>query len=803
MAETIELALLPVATRERYLRYAMSVITSRALPDVRDGLKPVHRRIVYTMQADMGLGGGDAKPQKSAKVVGQVMGNYHPHGDSAIYEALVRLQQPFAMRHPLVDGPSNFGSITGDPPAAMRYTECRLQAFASELMALLREETVAFRPNYDSTATEPVVLPAPVPLLLVNGSSGIAVGMATNIPPHNLGEVCRAAALLVDEPEATVAQLLTKIKGPDFPTGGEVLSTKADLRTIYETGRGSIKVRGTWKLEEEPGQGRSKGKRDFVITSVPYGTTVEALVLVIKGIIDSKKIPHALSVQDQTTQKDDEGVRIVIEMKRDAEPAELAAYLFKHTPLQENYGVNITALVPTENPLVGRPDVLDLKKLLRHFLDFRFDVVTKSHEFRLRKLRERIHILEGFARLFDDLDAAIKLIRAADDKADAAKKLMKRFGLDELQTDAILELRLFKLAKLEVGAIRTELAEKEGEARRIEKVLKSDPARWTIVKDELTAFGDRFGDKRRTKLLLSDELEDAYDAEAYIAKEDTNVVVTRLGFLKRVRSLEDPSATRVREDDAAGWILQGSTRSEAVFFSNQGSAYVAKINDAPATTGYGDPIQKLFKFADGEKVVAALSLDARLTPPTERPSKSDPDSPPGPHLLVITAKGFVLRTPLLPHREVSTRAGRKLVRLEEGDEVVSVLLVPPRSSELTLVTLHGMGHRLPIAEVALLSGVGKGQRGIKLEKDDVVTAATVGERLKVETSRGAVHDLKAKDVPRGARGEAGTVILQRGGFTRIVLEPEVVELTPDEGGDAGNPEKSAKRPRKPTDGGEA
>jgi DNA gyrase subunit A len=768
MAETIELAVLPTATKERYLRYALSVITARALPDVRDGLKPVQRRILYAMEADLGLGGGDAKHQKSAKVVGAVMGTYHPHGDQAIYEAMVRMAQDFSLRYALVDGQGNFGTIHGDPPAAFRYTECRLRGIASEVMSLLKEETVAFKPNYDSTAQEPVVLPAPAPFLLVNGASGIAVGMATNVPPHNLLEATKAAAHLVDEPGATVVQLLKHLKGPDFPTGGEVLTSKADLRTIYETGRGSVKVRGTYKIEEG-----ARGRRDFVITSIPYGTTLDALILAIKGIIEGKKIPHAQDVRDETTEED--GLRVVIEMKRDSDPNELAAYLFKHTPLQENYGVNLTALVPTENPLVGRPEVLDLKKLLRHFLDFRFSVVTKSFEFRLRKLRERLHILEGFAKVFGNLDQALKIVRAADDKADAQAKLMKKFGLDAVQTDAILEQRIYKLARLEIEAIRAELSEKTAEAQRIAKLLKSEKGRWKVVKDDLVAFGEKFGDKRRTRLVLSDEPELAYDADAYIAKEDTNVLVTLLGFVKRVRSLKDPQATRVREGDSVGWILQGSTRATGVFFSNQGSAYVAKLNDAPQTTGYGDPIQKLFKFGDGEKVVAAFSLDVRVTP--AEPSDGGAIQ----EVVVVTAAGLVQRTALGPHREVSTRAGRKFARLGEGDEVVAILLVSEKSKHLLLLTQKGMGHRFALADVPVLAGVGKGVRGIKLEKGDRVTAAAIGAEIKLETTRGAVQELATKTVALGERGEPGTVVLQRGGFVREVLEPRLVELAETEG----------------------
>ena len=761
MPETLEYATLPDATRDRYLRYALSVITSRALPDVRDGLKPVQRRILYTMEAVLGLGGGDAKYAKCASVAGRVMGDFHPHGDQAIYDALVRMAQDFSLRYPLIDGKGNFGTIDGDPPAAYRYTECRLRAIASETMELLKEETVTLRPNYDGRHTEPVVLPAPAPFLLANGTTGIAVGMATNIPPHNMAEVCRAAAHLVDDPEATIAQLLKHVKGPDFPTGGEVITKREELRNIYESGKGTFKLRGTYRIEEG-----ARGARFFVITSLPYNTNGEAVTIAIKEIIDGRKIPHAVFVRNEFSKSD--GVRISVEMKKDADAEQLAAYLFKHTPLQENYNVNLTCLVPSQNPLVGTPAVCDLKTMLRHFLDFRFEVVTKSFEFRLRKLRERIHVLEGFLAIYADLDNAIKIIRKARDKADAAKKLMQRYDLDEIQVDAVLELRLYKLAQLEVDEVKAELKEKKLDAEKIQKLLKGTKPRWEVIRRDLLAFAEKHEDKRVTKLIFSDETL-AYDESAYIVKEDTNVVVTRLGFVKRVRSLKDPSATRVREDDAVGWVVQGLTLEPVVYFSNRGSAYVSKLVDAPATTGYGDPIQKFFKFGDGEKIVQALSLDPRITRP-------DADE-----LLVVTAHGFVLRGPFAPHREISTRAGRKFARLGEGDEVVSIELVPKGAKQVTLFTNQGYAHRFPLEEVPEVKGVGKGLRGIKLEKGDRVVVASVRPKVTLETTRGAEHRFEAKSVEEGKRGDHGTVVMQRGGFTRELREPELVELAPQEG----------------------
>ena len=440
-------------TRVRYLNYALSVITSRALPDVRDGLKPVQRRVLYTMWQQRLT--SDAKHRKCAKVVGDVMGNYHPHGDSSIYDALVRLAQPFSLRLPLVDGSGNFGSLDGDAAAAMRYTECRLSPSASPILEELNQDTVAFRPNYDGTREEPVVLPAKLPNLLVNGSTGIAVGMATNIPPHNPEEVCQAAIRLLDalveDRELSSRELCRTVKGPDFPTGGQVISTPEEIKAVYETGTGTLKVRATW----ETGESRKTGDV-IIITSIPYAVNKSTLIERIAEVVTSRKMPLLLDVRDVSA----DDVRIELELKKDADPAKVLAYLYKNTPLQTNFNVNLTCLVPTENPEIGRPERLDLKAILWHFLHFRLEVVTKRLEYELGALSKRIHILEGFETIFDALDEILKIIRQSEGKADAAQKLMKRFGLDAEQTDAILELKLYRLARLEILVIQKELREK-------------------------------------------------------------------------------------------------------------------------------------------------------------------------------------------------------------------------------------------------------------------------------------------------------------------------------------------------------
>ncbi len=748
--------------QRRYLNYALSVITSRALPDVRDGLKPVQRRIVHTMFTELRLT-SDAKFRKCAKVVGDVMGNYHPHGDQAIYDALVRMAQDFSLRYPVVEGQGNFGSIDGDGAASMRYTECRLQPFADELIEELKQKTVDWRPNYDGTRFEPVVLPSKAPNLLVNGAQGIAVGMATSIPPHNLNEVVDACIALIDEPQLESKDLLKYVKGPDFPTGGQILTSRAELRAIYESGQGSVKLRGEYKVEEpKDGGKRGAGGSLVIVTSIPYGLTKSSLVEKIAETILSKKLPLLLDVRDESTGD----VRIVLELKKGADPQVVMAYLFKHTPLQTNVQVNFTCLVPTENPEVGAPERLDLQKMVRHFLDFRLQVVTRRLEFELGELRHRIHILEGFAKVYDAVDETIRIIRRSEGKQDAAQKLMKRFDLDEEQVDAILELKLYRLARLEILVIQQELGQKQKEAKRIESLLKSQAKLWDVVKQELSQLKDKYGDKRRTRVGGAEELE--FDPTAYIVHEDANVVLTRDGWLKRIRELKDVASTRVREGDEVSAVLAGNTKECVVFFTNYGSAYVCRINDVPPSSGYGDPIQKLFKFADGERVVDALSLDSRVKPSEE-------------NLLAITAKGFGLRFALSPHTEPSTRAGRKFAKLSEGDEIVGVR---PASDEAIVVVAAASSHAILFRaqEVNLLQNPGKGVTAIKLEASDRVLGFTVGEVLVAETGKGKRVEISPSARSLSSRGGKGYTEAKRDGFAKVIPPaPTIPQLNPAPG----------------------
>ncbi len=523
------------AAEERYLNYALSVITARALPDVRDGLKPVQRRILYAMYQNLHLTAG-ARPRKSAAIVGDVLGKFHPHGDQAAYEAMVRMAQPFALRYPLVQGEGNFGSLDGDGAAAMRYTEARLTALAEEMLADLGAETVAFRPNYDSTLDEPVVLPSAIPQLLMNGSTGIAVGMATNIPPHNLREIVGALTAMIDEPDLDVKGLLKHMKGPDFPTGGEILNSKREIRAIYETGQGPIRLRGEYTVENAP-----RGKRQVIVTSIPYTVNKATLVEEIANEIVSRKLPQVLDVRDESTTD----VRIVLELKPDVEPATAMAYLYKHTTLQTAFHVNLTCLLPTAHEGIGQPARVTLRDVCRQFLDFRMLVVTRRLEHEKRQLEARIHILDALAKIYDDIDRAIRIIRKSESRADAAKGLMQAFKLDEVQANAILEIRLYQLARLEIEKIRAERAEKKRRLKEVEALLAKPRERWKLIRAELERLGEKYGDKRRTAFSAGEELE--YDPEAYIVHEDATVVLSRDGWLKRVREVKDPSSTRLRE----------------------------------------------------------------------------------------------------------------------------------------------------------------------------------------------------------------------------------------------------------------
>jgi len=758
--------------RARYLTYALSVITSRALPDVRDGLKPVQRRILYGMWNE-GVT-SDAKYRKCANVVGVVMGQFHPHGDQSIYDALVRMAQDFSLRYPLVDGHGNFGSVDGDAAAAMRYTESRLQKLAEEMLGELQQRTVPLRPNYDGTRSEPVVLPSKLPQLLMNGTTGIAVGMATNIPPHHLGELIEACLDLIKDRKLETKDLLKSIKGPDFPTGGQILNSKKELRDIYETGQGAVRLRGEWKLEERP-----RGGQNIIVTSIPYTVNKSTLVSRIGEIITERKLPNLVDVRDESTKE----VRIVMELKRDSDADLVMTYLFKHTPLQTNFNVNLTCLVPGKGEDAPTPKRLNLKEMLWHFLEFRLEVVTKRLTFQLEQLKARLHILEGFEKVYDALDEMIKIIRKSEGKADAAEKLIARFKLSAEQVEAILEMKLYKLARLEILVIQKELKEKRAEARALAELLKQDKAgekaRWGVVKEELEAVGKTYADKRRTK--VSGPVEEVeYNEEAFIADEDCQVVVTRDGWVKRVRELKDPTTTRMREGDELMTLIAGSLKSSLIFFSSAGAAYTTRFNDVPASTGYGDPVQKLFKFDDNERIVGAVSLDPRL---------------PIPSMMVAVSKdGYGLRFKLDAFKEVSTRSGRRFAKCGAGDEIVGVSGCTEKDL-LAVVTKKTNALVCKVAEVNELAGPGRGVTVIKTADDDqVMTFLCTSKKdaeVTLETSKGKSLKFSPGRYEVTGRGGKGREMSKKDEIKTVSRPLELVLLPEEPKND--KPEKTDKK----------
>ena len=771
MAEKITDVVLAEATRERYLNYALSVITSRALPDVRDGLKPVQRRILYSMYEHLRLT-PDAKHKKSAAVVGEVMAKHHPHGDQSIYDALARLAQDFSMRYPLVDGQGNFGSMDGDAPAAMRYTEARLQHLAVELLSELEKDTVPMVPTYDGERDEPMVLPAQVPNLLVNGVTGIAVGMATNIPPHNLKEVLGAVVALIDDPDLPIERLVAKhIKAPDFPTGGEILNSRDELIEIYRTGHGAVDYRGEYRVEDEP------RRRQIVITSVPYSLNKSTLVSEIADHIRTGRLPQLVDVRDESTEE----VRVVLELKRDASAEAVMAYLYKRTDLQTRFSVNMTALVPTEAGGVCTPQRLDLKQILEYFRDFRFEVTCRRLEYDLAQLRRRIHILEAFAKIFDALDEAIRLIRQSRNKADARDKLMKRFELDWDQAEAILETKLYRLARLEIDEIRAELAEKRAAAERIEETLASEAKMWELIRGELQDLAKAYGDKRRTRVTGPVE-EVAFNEEQYIVAEDSIVLVTRDGWFKRQKSYTELSAVRVREGDSVGWAIPASSRETVILFSDAGRAYTLRVADVPQTTGYGEAIQTRFSLADGEHIVGVATTDPRSLPvvPDALRAQLAEGEPTPPYAVAMTRGGKCVRISLDAFREPSTVNGRLFMRTDPAfanDKVTEVHL-SAGTEVACLVSRKGRALLFPVGEINVVAGAGKGVLATKLDEGDFVLGFALlspdGEGIEVETNKGRIEPVRTRKFPTSSRAGKGREVIRSGYLARIV--PRTVEI---------------------------
>ncbi len=751
-------------TRRRYLNYAMSVIMSRALPDVRDGLKPVQRRIMYTMYHDLRLT-ADAKPRKCSKIVGDTTGNYHPHGGVAVYEALVRLAQDFTYREPLVNGQGNFGHIMGLPAAADRYTEAKLQPIAERLMSELRFQTVEMRPTYDATREEPVVLPAQFPNLLVNGTQGIAVGMATNIPPHNLSEVTKAAIYLIDHPGATVATLRKYIKGPDFPMGGRIVTDSRELRNVYTEGRGSIKVRAEWRFDKEK---RKEVKNRIVIYSIPHGVETGGLVNSLGDIRDSQKLPQLVDIADESD--GESGLRIVLNIKNGINPETVMSYLYKHTRLEENFAYNATCLVPDEHGVLV-PRRCPLDKILQHFLDFRFETVRKRFEFLLAQLERRIHMLNGFVIIFDGLEKTLRIIRRSKGKQDACQKLMKEFPLDEEQTNAILELQLYRISSLEIGRIEEELKEKETEANRIRKILNSKRRLWKEVQSELKTIEKDFGSKRRTTLGSSEEIGE-FDPQAYIVRENTNIVLTSEGWVRRLGKISAISKLRVREGDSILGVYPTSTLEHVIFFSSDGTAYTLPADQILPSTGHGEPLAKHIKQSDGSSIINAISTDPRFTPEDIEYE----NYPPEPYLFVATERGQIMRISFSTFRTPSTKNGRKYCRLSKGDRVVHVEIMGEEDTVFLISKAARLVH-FSVDDAPILGGAGKGVRGLKLtEPNDIVLAAKRLSRpsdvLKVVNENGKELSFGQMKYTVTGRGGKGVKTSQRTGIQHVI-RPEI------------------------------
>ncbi len=726
----------------RFLTYALSTIVSRSLPDVRDGLKPVHRRILFAMW-EMGLG-PTAKFRKSAAVVGEVLGKFHPHGDQAAYDAMVRMAQDFSLRYPLVEGSGNFGSLDGDPAAAMRYTEARLSRIAEELLVEIDQETVGFRPNYDNSLKEPVVLPARFPQLLVNGSSGIAVGMSCSFPPHNLSEVIDGLAALIDDANIEVKDLLKFIKGPDFPTSGQILNSKKEMKEIYQSGSGGIRLRGEYTIEDLP-----RGKQAIVFSSIPYMVNKAKLLEKLIGLVEDRKLPQVSTVRDEST----DIVRLVLELKAETNPELVTAYIFKHTDLESTFPMNFTALKPNMEP-----ERLSLKEMMRYFLDFRHEVTTKRLNHDLRLLKARLHILKAFEVLYDDLDAAIKMIRKSTSREDAATKLKKHFKLDDEQVKAILDMQLYKLSGLEIDRILKEKAEKTKQKKDIEVILANQKKIWGLIKTELLEVKEKYGDKRKSVIKAAEDVE--FSHEDFIVHEDVTVILTKMGWIRRVKTVGEN--LRFKEGDELLALLPANTRDNVAVFSSAGKVYVVKANELPASSGFGDPVQSLFKFGDGERPVTAMNLTTVFAggPASESEDGKGKQAelslaPREVTALSVSAKGIGFKFDLTPFNSVTTRAGKKFAGVKAEDSIlgVEVLDLP----NVLFLTSEGKAVVIASKDVPLLSGAGKGVKLVNVKAGEVALFRAVkkGEQVKVIDEKGKEKILDLKGYGVMTRGSTG------------------------------------------------
>ena len=683
--------------RQSFMAYAMSVIISRALPDVRDGLKPVHRRVLYAMY-DMG-NTWDKPYKKSARLVGDIMGKYHPHGDTAIYDTIVRMAQDFNMRYPSIDGQGNFGSIDGDSPAAMRYTEIRMARLAEEILADIEKETVDFIPNYDDTLKEPAVLPSRIPNLLVNGAAGIAVGMATNIPPHNLGEVIDGLIAMVQNPDITIKQLMKHIPGPDFPTGG-FIHGKEPIVQAYSEGKGIIQMRGKAFTETI----KRTGKEQIVISEIPFMVNKKRLIEQIAELVNEKKIEGIGDIRDES---DREGMRIVIELKRDSVPDIILNQIYKHTALQDSFGVNMLAIVE------GKPKLLNLKEALKAFLDHRREVVTRRTAYDLRKAEERLHILEGYRIALDNLDAVIKLIRNSADPKVAKEGLMSNFGLSDIQAQAILDLRLQRLTGLERDKIMEEHRETGELIGKLGAILADEKEIYKIIVEELNKIKEQYGDERRTQIVARSE---EISIEDLMVDEDMAVTISHEGYIKRNpvtlyraqrRGGKGKIGTTTKEEDFVEDLFIASMHSYILFFTTIGKVYWIKVHELPQASraAKGKPIVNLLNLEPGERVSAFLSVREFVD---------------GRYVIFATKKGLIKKTDLMSYSNPRS-SGIRAIGLEDGDELIGVKLTDGQQ-EIILSTLDGQSIRFKEEQVR---PTGRGTYGVvamRLDEGDAVVS---------------------------------------------------------------------------------
>ncbi len=761
---TVRSAYLGKEMQASFLEYSMSVIVSRALPDVRDGLKPVHRRILYAMNES---GYTPNRPHmKSARTVGDVIGKYHPHGDSAVYDTMVRLAQPFSMRVPLVDGHGNFGSIDGDSAAAMRYTEARLDKAAMELLRDLDKETVDFQPNYDESLEEPKVLPARFPNLLVNGSNGIAVGMATNIPPHNLGETIDATCMMLDNPDVTTEELMTVLPGPDFPTGGIIMGKKGIL-DAYETGRGSLTVRAKCKIEE-----RKNGKSAIVVTEIPYQVNRKRLLEKLGELVRDKKLPEISNIHDAA---DRHGIDIVIDLKQNALPQVVLNKLYKHTQLQVGFGVIMLALVD------GVPRVLSLKEMLFYYIEHQKNVIERRTRFELKKAEERAHILDGYIVALDNIDEVIHIIRSSQTDKEAGARLTERFGLSKKQTDAILEMRLRRLTGLEREKIEQELADLREKIAYYKRVLEDEGLLKQIIKDELQEIKKKFGSPRKTQLTAAAK---EIDVEDLIAEENMVVTMTKAGYIKRLpvstyrqqkRGGKGMQGVNLKDSDYVEHLFVASTHSYMLFFSTAGKVYRLKVYEIPEASRHarGTAVVNLLPLQKGETISAVIA------------TKDFPDSE---YLMFATEQGMVKKTSMDQY-DRTRRDGLIAINLKEGDQLISVRRVAA-GEKVIMVSSAGKAIMWGESEVRAMGRDTMGVRGMTVPPDAHVLGMEVaapGTDLFVITEKGYGKRTSVEEYPehhRGGQGVSTITMTQKKGLLagmKIVRPDDEIMIISEEG----------------------